>query len=67
MEFSVFHFYSNFTIEQKKGGIHAIYRSIMETFGWYRLTGFIQKNICDVHSSKPLIFFSGFFLKQIFL
>jgi len=30
------------TVHQRKGGIHAIYRSVMETFGWYRLTGFLH-------------------------
>lgn len=28
-----------FTFHQRKGGIHEIYRSFMDTFGWYRLTG----------------------------
>jgi hypothetical protein len=28
-----------FTIHQRKGGIHEIYRSFMDTFGWYRLAG----------------------------
>ena len=28
-----------FTVHQKKGGIHEIYRSFMDTFGWYRLAG----------------------------
>ena len=28
-----------FTFHQRKGGIHEIYRSFMDTFGWYRLAG----------------------------
>jgi hypothetical protein len=32
---------SDFTKE--KGGIHAINRSIMDAFGYYRVTGLLQK------------------------
>ena len=33
---------SIFMLHQMKGGIHAIYRIFMETFGWYRLTGLLH-------------------------
>lgn len=35
--------FRNFITHQKKGGIHAIYRFIMEAFGWYRLTGLLHR------------------------
>jgi hypothetical protein len=38
--------YRNFSIHQRKGGIHAIYRSIMDAFGYYRVTGLSPKIIC---------------------
>jgi hypothetical protein len=37
-----------FITHQRKGGIHAIYRIFVETFGWFRLTGFYStKENCD--------------------
>jgi len=38
MLFFITIFSSNFAFHQRKGGIHAIYRYIMDTFG-YSLTG----------------------------
>ena len=43
--FFTIHFF-NFIIHQRKGGIHAIDRSIMDAFGYYRVTGPLQKIIC---------------------
>jgi len=37
--FCHFKLYSNFNIHQRKGGIHDIYRSFMEAFGYFRVTG----------------------------
>jgi hypothetical protein len=31
-------------VHQKKGGIHAIYRQIMDAFGYFRVTGLSPKN-----------------------
>ena len=39
-------FFISLLLTKEKGGIHAIYRSIMETFGYYRVTGFLHKIIC---------------------
>ena len=30
-------------VHQKKGGIHAIYREIIEAFGYYRVAGLLKK------------------------
>jgi len=46
---------------KEKGGIHAIYRLFMETFGWYRLTGFLHQNIlpamCRNHCRRAVVFY----------
>ena len=39
LPFTRWRFLRIFTIHQRKGGIHEIYRSFMDTFGWYRLAG----------------------------
>ena len=38
-----------FVIHQRKGGIHEIYRSFMDTFGWYRLAG-----VCSIKISADI-------------
>lgn len=44
----------NFITHQRKGGIHAIYRIFMETFGWYRLTGLLhKKNLLTLGVNAP--------------
>ena len=56
---------SDFTKE--KGGIHAINRSIMDAFGYYRVTGLLQKISAGFkaggHSAKVGWLFS--FLEEI--
>jgi hypothetical protein len=48
-----------------KGGIHAINRIFMETFGRYRLTGLIHSNICDINSVGPSVKSGGFFIVRV--
>jgi hypothetical protein len=47
---------------KEKGGIHAINRIFMETFGRYRLTGLLHPNICDTSSCQAIRSSGGFFL-----
>jgi hypothetical protein len=35
--------FHNFILHQKKGGIHAIYREIIEAFGYFRVAGLLKK------------------------
>lgn len=50
-----------FTFHQRKGGIHEIYRSFMDTFGWYRLAGVRSIKIsADLRSGSPDDYCRGF-------
>jgi hypothetical protein len=46
---------------KEKGGIHAIYRLFMETFGWYRLTGFLHQNILPAKMPETTVYGQWFF------
>ena len=52
-----------FTPHQKKGGIHAIYRSVMDHSGNYRLTVCPQNNLpayaAGGHQFTPVAFYYG--------
>jgi hypothetical protein len=54
-------FFVNFPFHQKKGGIHDIYRYIMEAFGYFRVTGLVHKNNLRHKCRKPLSLLGGFF------
>ena len=49
-----------FVVHQKKGGIHAIYRSVMGNSGNSKLTE-CSKNICPAISGKPPAETGGFY------
>jgi hypothetical protein len=51
---------SDFTKE--KGGIHAINRSIMDAFGYYRVTGLLQKISAGFKAGAIPLRWNGFLI-----
>ncbi len=57
-------YFRNFIVHQRKGGIHAIYRSIMDAFGYYRVTGLSPKIVCRQKMPGPPVQLVAFLLKR---